>query len=768
MKNEKGIALIITLLVALVLFISIITISSSLSVSSKRVTTDQKVSLEAQYAAESGLALASAEIPRVGNEVATVLSRHRALIFPNGTQWSTVSGYVQKFCGRGVGLSPPDGTKHVICQANLSRVKWSRGNEPYKVLEDYTNQSVYPIDPDTGRKYAAHKYWSQRIGLHTVQKTVKPGAAGAASSGYSVSYGFVPMRAVATPDGAVHLVFKAVATSLGKVEKGSNVLSAHKIKKEFKEMLEVILSPPSFSHYMSFTNYQYRRDKDGIHRIFFYGGTLFDGPVHTNEHFNFIGSPWFGDEVTSAGCTRESRDKKSCLARTPAFYYWDKARRKAVRTPAPPDNFPPYTDPVYAKNPVWNDDYIPLPDNGDAQERAAKDSGLYLEDEYSNVGDFNVEGIVLSIGTESGKEYQYIQVQGQRLTSITYSYGHCERNGGGGGGGGGGTGPDVLLPRLPLQILHAGTPRTAMSHWLLGAYNIRHLVGSFLAQSHTCPPGYHWHAYSHPREVKHGSWETHSYRVDKSGRMEKLDHGVWVLYRQHFNGVIFSGRYDLYSAGNQGLPTGNRPWNTHNPRRLVSSPSNCNYVHTEWKGKHYCIEPSIAKFSHITVAGHWIGLDRDITYEERPCSSAPKRKADGTVTPAVCNNKNADNILGIYADKYDIRIGPRAPANMFIDAVLMAGKQRVYYSRWKDGKPMGDLHLTGGIIQNWYGRFGRLNPDLTVKSGYGRKFTYDPRLRDGSLVPPYFPTFGTGRWVGAAKFKNTGGGSGFWTPVEGN
>ncbi len=98
----------------------------------------------------------------------------------------------------------------------------------------------------------------------------------------------------------------------------------------------------------------------------------------------------------------------------------------------------------------------------------------------------------------------------------------------------------------------------------------------------------------------------------------------------------------------------------------------------------------------------------------------------------------------------------------------MAGKKRVYYRRWKSGHPMGDLHLTGGIIQNWYGRFGRLNPDLSVRSGYGRKFTYDPRLRDGTLTPPYFPTFGKGRWIGTASFKGTGGGSGFWTPVEGN
>ncbi|WP_287417970.1 PilX N-terminal domain-containing pilus assembly protein, partial [Oceanithermus sp.] len=62
MKKPLGIALVVTLLFALLLFLAIVAVSSSLSLSGKRVTSNQKAALEAQYAAESGLALATTRL----------------------------------------------------------------------------------------------------------------------------------------------------------------------------------------------------------------------------------------------------------------------------------------------------------------------------------------------------------------------------------------------------------------------------------------------------------------------------------------------------------------------------------------------------------------------------------------------------------------------------------------------------------------------------------------------------------------------------------
>jgi len=127
-------------------------------------------------------------------------------------------------------------------------------------------------------------------------------------------------------------------------------------------------------------------------------------------------------------------------------------------------------------------------------------------------------------------------------------------------------------------------------------------------------------------------------------------------------------------------------------------------------------------------------------------------------------------VLGVYSDRGAIVIKGNAPYNLHIDGVLMSASRSVYYQRWNSGPPKGYLHLTGGLIQNWYGRFGKLKPDLTIRNGYGRKFTYDPRMRNNGLVPPFFPTFdGELPWGSTAEFAGPAGGSGsgFWKPVEG-
>jgi len=798
MGKNKGVALVITLLVALVLFIAIITISSSLSVSSRRITTDQKVALEAQYAAESGLSLAAASIPAMGQEINSVINQDDALVMPSDTDWeNTISTYVQNFCGQGVSLNPPDNTKHLICVADPSAIDWNSPNEPYKFLVDYVDPEAYPIDPDTGQKYQPEKFWSERIGEHTVTNIIKQSPE---KSSYTVKYGFLPKEAWAYEDGSVHLRFKASAVSVGKVEKDGANLANRKIKQEFIGLLDIALSPPSFSHYMMFTNYQRSGRSNSASRVFFYDGTLFDGPVHTNEHFNFVDSPWFGDDVTSAGCLVEDHDRENCLSSTPAFYYWNSDTNQVVMTPAPPDSVPPYADPIFTKPPDWNADYIRLPTVSDAQENAARDSGLYLEDndDPEEIGDYNVTHIVLSIGEEGGEKYQYIQVWGERLVSITRTYGECvddadeddsDSSGGSGGDGGGDDGGDDdgggdtngvevnISPDLPLQVLVVSAPRTSAMRWLAVAARTAIDAGNALAEGEdevdtTCPEGQHWEWYDEPDDDPEFEVEKTSYRVNSAGVMEKLEDGTWTLYRDHFNGVVYAGEFRLYAGGNEGLPDVNKVRRVNNPRKEVDSEDDCQYTHTEWDGKHYCIEPSIASFSKLTIAGHWVRIKRDITYEERPCESAPTRNEDGTITPAVCNNLDSENILGIYTDTGSINIDKNAPPNMYIDGVLMAASNRVYYRGWdtgsRDYQNMGYLHLTGGIIQNWYGRFGRIDSNGNVITGYGRKFTYDPRMRDSGLTPPYFPTFDKGKWRGKSEFDESGGGSGFWTPVEGD
>jgi hypothetical protein len=107
---------------------------------------------------------------------------------------------------------------------------------------------------------------------------------------------------------------------------------------------------------------------------------------------------------------------------------------------------------------------------------------------------------------------------------------------------------------------------------------------------------------------------------------------------------------------------------------------------------------------------------------------------------------NPTNVLGLYAAGGDIVIGPSAPNNVIIQAVLMAGtagsgyNSSIYVQNYNGGSPRGNVNLLGGLIEKYYGPFGTFNSSSGSQvTGYGRAITYDTRMSRG-FTPPYFPT----------------------------
>ena len=139
----------------------------------------------------------------------------------------------------------------------------------------------------------------------------------------------------------------------------------------------------------------------------------------------------------------------------------------------------------------------------------------------------------------------------------------------------------------------------------------------------------------------------------------------------------------------------------------------------------------------------------DLTYENQPCQGELHRDSKGQVVPATCNNLDASNVLGVYAQGGDVLIGNdnnhssyNAPKNVTVDGVLMSARGTVSVEWYNYGSPRGDVHLLGGVIEYDYGAFGTFDANTGQdSSGYSRKFTYDPRMGKG-LAPPHFPTVG--------------------------
>jgi len=160
----------------------------------------------------------------------------------------------------------------------------------------------------------------------------------------------------------------------------------------------------SFARYALFTNVHTLSEGT---EIWFTGRTLFDGPVHTNSNFRFYRNPWFGGEVTSAGC--QNPGASNCQGRTtPGGVFYGVGL-------VPPDRMSPsaanpsYTNaygthaPEFTSGVDWNASFVPLPQNNQDQKAAAQQAGLYFAND--------VQQLFFSLQTDGlGLKYQYIRV----------------------------------------------------------------------------------------------------------------------------------------------------------------------------------------------------------------------------------------------------------------------------------------------------------------------------------------------------------------------
>ncbi len=145
----------------------------------------------------------------------------------------------------------------------------------------------------------------------------------------------------------------------------------------------------SFSRWALFTHIH---TLPGGTDVWFTDRTLFDGPVHTNSHFRFYRRPWFGGEVTSAGCTNPG--DSACSGQTrPGAYFYGVNRNGLVQASnmQPSANAPSYTNaygthaPEFTAGVDWGSAFIPLPASNQAQKTVAQTAGLYFQTTIQNL-----------------------------------------------------------------------------------------------------------------------------------------------------------------------------------------------------------------------------------------------------------------------------------------------------------------------------------------------------------------------------------------------
>jgi len=392
---------------------------------------------------------------------------------------------------------------------------------------------------------------------------------------------------------------------------------------------------PSFAKYALFTNVHELPNNGGD--VWFTDGTLFDGPIHTNQYFRFYHKPWFGGEVTSAGCAEPGPSGCNGSARK---FGADFFSRGFVTDPGPTPSFGSDA-PQLSAGVDWSSAFVELPQESTDQEDAARKHGLVFDGDLSRL----------------------------TLWAADATGAPLSRSGG------------SWLPEAAYQYLEACTG----------------------ADSNACTV----------------------YRYGPDGALsEQRRNGGWTVDRAAFNGVI-------YVKGSIERLTG--------PRRT-------------WSGDPSTAPPALASFAQVTVASERdTRITGDLTYEQQPCRNELHRDRSGAVVAPTCDNEDAKNVLGVYAQAGDILIGNGnggsldAPDDVHIDGVLMSATGTVAVEHHEFGPPRGSAHLFGGVIEYDYGAFGTFDSrNGNELSGYGRTITYDQRMAKG-LAPPHFPTVGSDR-----------------------
>ena len=420
----------------------------------------------------------------------------------------------------------------------------------------------------------------------------------------------------------------------------------------------------SFAQYALFTNV-HRTGPSGSD-IWFTDNTLFDGPVHTNQHFRYYRDPWFGGDVTTAGCWNPGPE--GCLGGTQdgAYFYGVNGGNLVTGLSANPSFTNAYGThaPRFAGlNGVdWNAEFIALPPDSAMQREAAEAGGLAFTSDLISL----------------------------RLSAT-----------------------DADMSPLPTS----GTIPDA-TYQMIEACGVAPIGG---VDRHRC------------RQYRYGvDGQLESrvlvYRIGDGAFLADDSEESWTWMGRTFNGVIHT------TAGIERL-TGPTRGDDTNPATAA---------------------PALASFGQITVAADGnIRITGDLKYERPPCSGAPSRSG-AVITPGTCDDLGVDNILGVYSQFGDVRIGHNntdqqirvyrgsrnAPDDVTIHGTLMSSRGIVGVDNYNVGASRGSVNLIGGIIEYYYGAFGTFSASTgQMRSGYSRAFTFDRRTGPGiDMSPPYFPT----------------------------
>jgi hypothetical protein len=179
----------------------------------------------------------------------------------------------------------------------------------------------------------------------------------------------------------------------------------------------------SFAQYALFTNVHRAGPQWNAPEIWFTENTLFDGPVHTNQNFRFYRNPWFGGEVTSAGCSNPGLNGCSSGAGNSGAVFYDEGFRSVAQMQPP--TAPSYSNaygthaPELAAGVDWSAEFVPLPANSQSQRDAAEAGGLAFDDDLISLTLSATDAAMNAVPADGSVDAVYQRIEACRQVRIS-------------------------------------------------------------------------------------------------------------------------------------------------------------------------------------------------------------------------------------------------------------------------------------------------------------------------------------------------------------
>ena len=344
-KQTQGIALVIVLLSAMVLMVSMLAISATMVISSQRTTVDQSATLQAQYAAEAGIARATANLAEIDSVM-------RQINVTNSTR-TQIEQHIRNYCNGGA-TTFSDPLNGVICTVGSGN-----NTSRYSVFTTYIPSTAYP-----GGKNAT-TYWSDVFVTYSPSTKVSSETANSSETWYTVGYRNELTSAVAGPLTPTRVLllgrnsyrFEFAVTPIrsdGEVRVGSRVIAARRVEQQNSGLYYIDVLLPSYARNFIFRDVTHNTVSPS-NQLYFAGGESFGGPVHTN------GTPGF---AKISGTTPVFTDDFSSCARSGAYLNYSGSTTTYTSTDM--QNTFQGSTPQFGIDPC-----IDLPQNSNNQKRAA-------------------------------------------------------------------------------------------------------------------------------------------------------------------------------------------------------------------------------------------------------------------------------------------------------------------------------------------------------------------------------------------------------------